>query len=143
NIGDTSPPAAEAAAHDEVLAKPFDLGRLLDILQVQLGLEWFVGGEPPAGRPQAPAPAPPPPPGPPAGAPKPAAEPERGEIAEMLQLARIGYVRGLDQKLTAVEARLAGLGGPPHPRVVEMRRALADFDMARMVSELESFDADA
>ncbi|MDK9697359.1 MAG: ATP-binding protein, partial [Siculibacillus sp.] len=44
NIGDTSPPAAEAAAHDEVLAKPFDLGRLLDILQVQLGLEWFDGG---------------------------------------------------------------------------------------------------
>jgi CheY-like chemotaxis protein len=129
NIGDTSPPPAEEEAHDAVLAKPFELRRLFDILQVQLGLEWLDDDE-----------APPSPAGP---APAKAPPPEPAEIAEMLQLARIGYARGLEQKLVAVEARLGADGGPLHPCLAEVRRALADFDMGRVVSELESFDADA
>ena len=141
NVGDTAPPAGAEAAHDEVLAKPFDLARLFDILQTRLGLEWLD-----AEGPEAPRPVPQPPP-PAASAPAVAdagvgAAPDRVEIAEMLQLARIGYVRGLDQKLTAVEARLVAAGNGPDPRLVELRRALAAFDLGRVVSELESFDVD-
>ena len=124
NVGETAPPTGEEAAHDDALAKPFDLRRLFDILQAQLGLDWLE--EPPS----------------PEKSETPDAEaagPERGEVEEMLQLARIGYVRGIEQKLAAVEARL-GVGGVPlHPRLVELRRALADYDMSRVTAILEAF----
>jgi len=125
NIGDRPPPVGEVAVHDEVLAKPFDLRRLTDILEAQLGLEWIGEAEPVA-----------------AAAVK-GARPSPAEIAEMLQLARIGYARGLEQALEAVEARLGADGAALHPRLVEVRRALADFDMGRVAGELEALDADA
>ena len=129
NVGDTPQPSGEDAAHDDVLAKPFDLRRLYDILQAQLGLEWLDGSEvaDAAG-------------GVAAGA---TPGPNRVEIEEMLQLARIGYARGLEQKLAAVEARLGADGAALHPRLVEVRRALADFDLGRVMNELEALDADA
>jgi CheY-like chemotaxis protein len=131
NIGESRPPSVEIDAHDDALAKPFELRRLLDVIQVQLGLDWLH--EPPVA----------------ARAVETAAQvstaprPSRTEIEEMMQLARIGYVRGLEQKLTAIEARLGAGGVALHPRLVEVRRATADFDMGRVVSELEAFDGDA
>ncbi len=148
NIGDSTPPNGAETAHDDALAKPFDLRRLFDILQVQLGLEWLDGEVPGpdptiAGvRPVGVATAAAVPPVVGAGNGGAVIAPEPGEIVEMLQLARIGYARGLDQKLSAVEIRIGEAGGAPHPRLVELRRALADFDMTRVVSELESFDVD-
>ncbi len=129
NVGETQPPSGEEAPHDDALAKPFDLRRLFDILQVQLDLEWRDAPPPVAPLATAPTVA--------------AAAPTRGEIEEMLRLAHIGYARGLEQKLTAIETRLGEGGARLHPRVVEARRALADFDMARVVAELEGFDNDA
>jgi CheY-like chemotaxis protein len=129
NIGDMPVPSGEETAHDEVLAKPFDLRRLYDILQAQLGLDWLDGSEPAVVSPAAAAP--------------PVGGPTRGEVEEMLQMARIGYARGVEQTLAAVEARVEAEGGTIHPRLVELRRALADFDMGRVTSELEAFDGDA
>ena len=145
NIGDMPVPSGEDPAHDDVLAKPFDLRRLTDILEAQLGLEWL--GEEAAGAADRTAEAPSEPPArvtapPPvtAGA---TVRPTPAEIVEMLQMARIGYARGVEQKLAAIEARLRGEGAALHPRLVEMRRALADFDLARVTSELEAFDVEA
>ena len=144
NIGDTPTPTGEAAAHDDVLAKPFDLRRLYDILEARLGLVWLAEGEGSEAEAEAAAPveetARAAIPSVASGA---TSRPTRAEIAEMLQMARIGYARGVEQKLAAVEARLGGQGAAPHPRLVEMRRALADFDLARVTSELEAFDVEA
>ena len=135
NVGDTRPPEAEIAPHDDVVAKPFDLARLFDRLQVLLGLEWAE----PAADPVPPAPS----------APSPARRagtfdhrPDEAETSDLLQWARIGYVRGVASRLAAIEAEIRAAGAAPGHRLVELMRAAESFDMARIVALLEAADAD-
>ena len=129
NVGESRPPDGEAVVHDDVLPKPFDLKRLLDRIQALLGLEWLH--EPPP-----PETAPPP---------LPACDdrPNREEAREMLQWARIGYVRGVAQSLAAIETAIVAEGRTPGERLRTLGRAAADFDMTRLIALLEALDGDA
>ena len=120
NLGEASPGSGaagrgEAADHDAVLPKPFDLAALIDSVGALLGLDWIEGR---------PAPAP-------AGAP-PARPPAAGDVAELKRLASIGYVRGLDAKLAAMA------GDPAQAALVAALRArVARFDLDGMAALLD------
>ncbi|SHO67543.1 Signal transduction histidine kinase [Pseudoxanthobacter soli DSM 19599] len=131
NIGDTPPDAGEHAVHNETLPKPFDLRQLLERIQVLLDLVWIDADETGPTRDEAKegsvAGAPPPAPAAP-GTPGPRA----GDVAELLGLARIGYVRGIEAKLAALE----GDGVDP-AFIDETRRHMNAFDFDRMTRMLE------
>ncbi|RYC32379.1 response regulator [Lichenibacterium minor] len=111
--------AAQGAAHDAALPKPFDLARLIDLLGSLLALDWIEG------------------------APAPAAAATGGagtglaaaDIAELRRLCAIGYVRGLEAKLGEV-----GDG----PVAAALRERLARFDLdgfARLLDGAEGMRA--
>ena len=122
NIGETMPRREEDDAHDEALAKPFDLAQLLDRIGRLLGLEWSEEAQPaePAALPPAPI-----------------RNPGRQNLGELLHLGRIGYVRG-------IEAKLNQLAEDPshHGLVEELRGHLRTFDLKRYAAVLEAIDAD-
>jgi signal transduction histidine kinase/CheY-like chemotaxis protein len=114
NVGVTQPAPAESAAHDEVMAKPFEVRRLLDRLQALLGLVWIEEG---AERPTA----------------ADTTAPAREHVEELLRLGRIGYVRGIENKLGQIEADPAN-----HAFVAELRRHLGGFDFRGFTAFLEA-----
>jgi signal transduction histidine kinase/DNA-binding NarL/FixJ family response regulator len=115
NVGVTQPAPAESAAHDEVMAKPFEVKRLLDRLQALLGLVWIEEGA--EERPAAVG----------------AMAPAREDVEELLRLGRIGYVRGIENKLGQIEADPAN-----RAFVAELRRHLGGFDFRGYTQFLES-----
>ncbi len=121
NIGERPPAAEEESAHDEMLPKPFDLKRLLDRIRALLDLEWI---DEELASPAAPA----------AG---PSVKPGAAHLAELLHLGRIGYVRGIEAKLAALEAE-------PQAKafVEEMRTHVRNFDLRRYLSVLEAMTDD-
>jgi CheY-like chemotaxis protein len=116
NAGVSQPAPAESAAHDDVMAKPFEVRRLLDRVQALLGLAWIEEGMAEAAAV-------------PAGLAAPAAE----HLDELLQLGRIGYVRGIEGKLDQLEAE-------PGNRefVAEVRTHLRSFDFRRYTALIEA-----
>ena len=46
------------------------------------------------------------------------------------------------RSLAAIEGEIAAAGGTPGPRLVEMIRAVAAYDMPRLIALLEIPDAD-
>jgi signal transduction histidine kinase/DNA-binding NarL/FixJ family response regulator/purine-cytosine permease-like protein len=126
NIGETRPPVFEDQLHDDAIAKPFDLRQLVERLGVQLGLEWLEEGVM-ASDVAAPASAPP--------------SPQSGlkakDIAELLQFARIGYRRGLEKRMSELEA-----AGDGDPVFASLSQHLAQFNMAGLISMLEEMDLD-
>jgi signal transduction histidine kinase/CheY-like chemotaxis protein len=123
NIGETPPAQSEDDAHNDTLAKPFDLAQLLERIGSLMKLEWL----------DRPYDSPAPPPGPSV-----LASPGAAHIEELLQLGRIGYVRG-------IEAKLAELAADPstRPFVEEIRQHLRNFDFERYTAVLEAIDAHA
>ncbi len=117
NIGERPPVQEEESAHDEMLPKPFDLKRLLDRVRALLDIEWIdevpvqevVQAKPPL------------------------IKPEPAHLEELLHLGRIGYVRGIEAKLAALETE-------PQSRafVEEMRTHVRNFDLRRYLSVLEA-----
>ncbi len=135
NVGDSRPPEVEVAPHDDVVAKPFDLARLLDRLQLHLDLVWLEAGEEEATAPAAVVSAPV------VATTLPADDrPTAAEAIDLLQWARIGYVRGVAGKLAAIEAEIRAAGGEPGRRMIDLERAAETFDMARLVALLETDD---
>ncbi len=127
NVGESRPPEGEVAMHDDVVAKPFEVRRLLDRVQALLGLEWMH--EPPVPEPV------------------PASmvsddRPTRAEARELLQLARIGYVRGLSEMLAAITASVTAAGGSPGPRLGRLVEAVAGYDLGAVIRELEAIEGD-
>jgi hypothetical protein len=122
NVGVTNPAPAEDAAHNEVMAKPFEVKRLLDRIRALLSLDWL---EDDAGS-RASAPVPP-------GMTPPARE----HVDELLRLGRIGYVRGIEGKLDQLDS-------DPDNRefVTEMRSHLRSFDFRRYTAILEAIRGD-
>ncbi|MDQ0391869.1 hybrid sensor histidine kinase/response regulator [Labrys monachus] len=128
NIGETPPAPADSEtagdAHDETLAKPFDLAQLLQRIGALMRLEWldrpWVEAEPAQAAAEA----------------APLVSPGAAHVEELLELGRIGYVRG-------IEAKLAQLAGDPStlPFVEEIRRHLRNFDFDRYTAVLEAMDA--
>ncbi|KQT47632.1 ATPase [Aureimonas sp. Leaf454] len=121
DAGEPSPhPAAQGA-----LPKPVDLRQLLTRVGDLLALDWTQDGPgplPEAARPAAPGPVKPPPP---------------SDLAELLRLGRIGYIRGIEVKLAALEAD-PGFA----PFAEAMRVHVRGFDLKRYIAELEAL-ADA
>jgi len=128
NVGESRPPDAEIAVHDDLIAKPFEIRRLIDRVQHHLGLEWLEE------------------------LPVPLVEtaalvrddrPSREEARELLQFARIGYVRGVAEMLAGIEAAVRAEGLEPGPTLERLSAAAAAFDMAGLVRDLEALDVDA
>jgi len=115
NIGDGANPTAADAGHSDTLAKPVDLGQLIDKLEVHLGLEW-TEAERTA----------------PAGEGGPLRSPGDEALRELASLGQIGHVRGIDTKLT--ELALDPVNGP---LVSALRRHMQDYDFEGFAETLE------
>ncbi|MGE4481396.1 ATP-binding protein [Acidocella sp.] len=103
--------------YDAFLAKPIDLRALLDKIGLLLGLDW-VHEQP---KPQIAAPV------------IPTALPEEDVLEELRQLARIGYVRGLEARLRELEAADPALA----PFCAQLTVWLRGFELKRMLAWLE------
>jgi len=118
NIGDGSSVSADNG-HDDLIAKPFDLRQLLDKMQKYLDLVWIedkAGDGTSALSPVSP-PAP--------RSEKPLVPLAVEQVRELVGLAEIGYVRG-------IEAKLAALADDPdlRPLVDVLRERVRAFDFA-------------
>ena len=110
NLHDAAPPGA--ADYDGFLAKPIDLRALLDRVGTLLALDW-VQETPVVNVTLA------------------VALPPAADLAELLQLARIGYVRGIEAKLAALEPAFG-------PFCAQLRGWLRGFEMQKLTAYLES-----
>jgi CheY-like chemotaxis protein len=128
NVGESRPPEGDTAAHDDLIAKPFEVRRLLDRVQVALGLVWVH--EAPVVAVEATA------------AVVCDDRPTREEARELLQFARIGYVRGVAEGLEGIVAAVRASGAEPGARLERLRRAAEAFDMAGLIGELEAIEGD-
>lgn len=108
NIGDGS--AAGFGAHNDTLAKPFGVRQLTDKLAIHLKLEWIYEGDAKD-----------------AGASRPASivtSPGDHHVQELIQLGEIGYVRGIEAKLTEI-----ALNPENQPFVEAVRHFVQAFDL--------------
>lgn len=123
NTLDRDDSAEPPRIYDGYIMKPVDLRQLLETIHSLLNIEWTYEPERPPSRSHA-RPEPSPAPAPPAR-----------DIDELIHLAQIGYVRGIQDKLDDIAARLPAC----RAFAEQMRRIAHDFDMKRLVSTLESF----
>ena len=116
--GASAPQDDSAPPHDAVLPKPFDLTRLLDLIEALLAVTWIQGGEPAAEH---------------EVKPRPATDPAPGAVAELLRLGAIGYVRG-------IEAKLSELAADPDQAalVATLRRHIERFDFDAYAAVLDA-----
>lgn len=109
NIGDGS--AAGAIGHNDALAKPFGLRQLTDKLAIHLKLEWIYddGPKETSGTDKTTA----------------VASPGHHHLKELIELGEIGYVRGIEAKLTEIALN------PDNRAFAEAARAyVGAFDLA-------------
>jgi signal transduction histidine kinase/ActR/RegA family two-component response regulator len=123
NIGDQSLRPDGPVHHSATLAKPFDIGQLYDLLQKHMGVVWT---EQVNDRDSSPAPA------------APLRSPGADHVADLMSLADIGYVEG-------IEAKLSELADVPEnrPLIEELQGHLARFDFdgyRNVLSGLETHD---
>ncbi|MCX8281487.1 ATP-binding protein [Phyllobacterium sp. 0TCS1.6C] len=109
NIGD-GPSSEQSDQHNDTLAKPFDVRQLQDRIARLLGLEWVYEDASPQ---------------PPAPEGRPLVSPGETHLRELIRLGEIGYVRGIEMKLTEL-ARLE----EHRPFADEVRHYVQAFDMA-------------
>lgn len=119
NVGDAPAPGGEG--HDDAIAKPVDIGRLRDKLARYLGLDWIYADDK---RPSVAA----------SSAARPVS-PGHMHIEELLSLCDIGYVRGIEAKLSALSDTPENAAFINHARV-----HLQGFDMAGLRSYVASFE---
>jgi signal transduction histidine kinase/FixJ family two-component response regulator/purine-cytosine permease-like protein len=120
NIGDGS---AASAAHNDTLAKPFDIRQLADKLALHMGLDWiYTDMEKSTER---------------ISAPSAIVKPDEGHVLELIRLGEIGYVRGIEAKLDEI-ART-----PDHAAFANAVRAYVQaFDLAGYDAYLRGSDAE-
>ncbi len=85
NIGDSSGASSGDEGHNDAIAKPVDIRRLVDKLAAHLGLVWVYESDAPAAVPVSPR--------------KPVKSPGTSHVEDLLRLGEIGYVRGIEAKL--------------------------------------------
>lgn len=109
--------------NDDYLIKPFDLRQLLGKIHALLDIEWVHDESP-----DAPAIIT-------AEMLTPTTMPSQSDIEELIRLGQIGYMRGIQNKLDAIES-----ASPAHSDFVSCMRVISDgFDLKRYVAVLESF----
>jgi signal transduction histidine kinase/DNA-binding NarL/FixJ family response regulator/purine-cytosine permease-like protein len=110
--------AAQPAVYDAFLAKPIDIRACLAAVQKLLALNWVYDAAAPALA---------------APAARPMKWPAQNHITDLLQLGRIGYVRGIEAKLTEIAA-----AEPDTAEVTEyLREIVRGFELARFMACLE------
>jgi CheY-like chemotaxis protein/anti-sigma regulatory factor (Ser/Thr protein kinase) len=122
NVGDTLPIPSEDAPYDDTMAKPFNLQQLLDRIQTLLKVVW-IEGEPRQTRPAPSLDA--------------IKSPGAEHVAELHRLGSIGYVRGIESKLDALDSIDSN-----RAFVEEMRRLVRNFDFRRYMAVLEAIGHD-
>lgn len=124
NIGDGFARTNRDAGHDDAITKPLNLRQLLEKIAAHLRLEWIEEGSetaPTAARGSEPVPR------------SPGAE----HVEELLSLGRIGHIRGIDRKLTALAEAPQNL-----PLVEKLRAHMEVYDFAGYSKLLESVRED-
>jgi signal transduction histidine kinase/CheY-like chemotaxis protein len=106
-------PPGEGQHHDDVLAKPLSVATLLDKVGVLLGIEWTFAG------PAAPA----------AGA---GARLTPAQAANLRQLAAIGYIGGIRERLDALEAEAPEAA----PAIAALRAHVSAFRLDAFIAAL-------
>jgi signal transduction histidine kinase/ActR/RegA family two-component response regulator len=120
NIGDAAATQGSDDSHNDAIAKPVDIRQIRDKLALHLGLKWTYAD------PQAtPIPKPPPP----------LRTPGIAHVQELIRLGEIGYVRGIDAKLT----ELAALD-ENQPFTTALRPYVQAFDLDGFLAFLKTFD---
>jgi response regulator RpfG family c-di-GMP phosphodiesterase len=108
--------------HDDYLIKPFDSRQLLSRIHALLDIEWVheaVSEELPAISVAALAPS---------------AIPSLRDLDELIRLGQIGYMRGIQEKLSEIDGN-----SPVHRDFTTCMRGMVDgFDLKRYVAALES-----
>ncbi|CAM5764109.1 hybrid sensor histidine kinase/response regulator [Labrys miyagiensis] len=121
NIGESMPAAEENRAHDDMLPKPFDLSQLLERIGFLMRLQWLTdGGAESSASTAAPE----------------LVSPGDRHVEELLELGRIGYVRGIEAKLAQLETDPAA-----QPFIEAIRGHLRNFDFERYTAVLEAVGA--
>lgn len=113
NLHDAAPHGV--TDYDGFLAKPIDLRALLERIGTLLALEWVREVATPGLTPVV-------------------ALPETVDLQELLRLARIGYVRGIEAKLAELEGEAPALT----PFCLQMRGWLREFEMQKLTAYLEA-----
>ncbi|WP_027488635.1 hybrid sensor histidine kinase/response regulator [Allorhizobium undicola] len=120
NIGDSSVREPGSSGHNDAITKPVNVQKLRDKLALHLKLQWvYADAAPPQPKPKTSAPL---------------KSPGTDHIDELLRLAEIGYVRGIDAKLQDL-ARMAD----HQPFADHLKPFLQAFDMAGLIRTLERF----
>ncbi len=113
NLHDAAPKGA--SDYDGFLAKPIDLRALLERIGTLLALDWVQETATPSNAAVA-------------------ILPEAAHLAELSQLAQIGYVRGIEAKLAELEAATPALA----PFCLQLRGWLRGFEMQKLTAYLEA-----
>jgi hypothetical protein len=120
NIGDGTATQESKDSHNDAIAKPVDIRQLRDKLALHLGLKWIY-----ADNVQQPAPK----------APSAMKSPGLEHVEELMRLAEIGYIRGIEAKL----ADLAKLDDF-RPFTEALRVYIRAFDLTGFLNFLREFD---
>ncbi len=130
NIGDGALRPSGPDQHDDTLAKPFDLQQLLDKLQKHLDLRWLETAPPAAADPRPARTAP-------AGTVAKPVSPSPTHLRELISLGEIGYIHGIESKLTELA------DNPGHTDLVAaLRGHLKQFDFDSYTKVLEELAND-
>lgn len=120
NIGDAAAHRDSDDSHNDAIGKPVDIKQLRDKLALHLGLKWLYGeATPPT----------------PTKHERPLLSPGPAHLQELLRLAEIGYIRGIEAKLADLAKVEAN-----QPFTEELRIYVAAFDLNGFMNFLHHFD---
>ncbi|MET0746550.1 MAG: ATP-binding protein, partial [Rhizobium sp.] len=120
NIGDGTAGREGSSGHDDAISKPVDIRQLRDRLALHLDLKWIYADSIPA---------------PAILAPLPLKSPGLDHIGELISLAEIGYIRGIEAKLVDL-AKVS----ENQPFVDALRVYVQAFDLTGFLAFLGEFD---
>ncbi|PDV86643.1 hybrid sensor histidine kinase/response regulator [Rhizobium sp. H4] len=120
NIGDAAVLSDSDDSHNDAIGKPVDIRQLRDKLALHLGLNWIYADDAHAIVEKAEAPM---------------LSPGPAHVQELLRLGEIGYIRGIEAKLSDLAKLEAN-----RPFTEELRAYVAAFDMAGFMTFLHDFD---
>ncbi|MBX4969873.1 hybrid sensor histidine kinase/response regulator [Rhizobium binae] len=120
NIGDAAVLGDSDDSHNDAIGKPVDIRRLRDKLALHLGLKWIYADAAPAVPDRIEAPL---------------LSPGAAHVQELLRLGEIGYIRGIEAKLSDLAKVDAN-----RPFTEALRPYVAAFDLAGFMTFLHDFD---
>ncbi|MBX5134241.1 response regulator [Rhizobium lentis] len=120
NIGDATVLSDSDDSHNDAIGKPIDIRQLRDKLALHLGLNWVYADDAPAA---------------PAKIEAQLLGPGAAHVQELLRLGKIGYIKGIEAKLSDLAKVEAN-----RPFTEALRPYVAAFDLAGFMSFLHDFD---